>query len=396
MKQANSIYLDLKGEKEKVENLNQNNSIHKTNIACSNYFEGYNEKNSLLNTEIPIHPNSIYGINIIAFNNARSFIPNKLLEETCKYGFELFKICNKNFKVPTLDITTNIIDKNVILNALHKSDTEKILKVWLKWCKIYGFPIEPIKYEFLNGEESYCEFTFEKICILSVQVIIVYLLNTFYDDITFFCNTKKQYEDFEESDITKLKRINKFCRLFDISIPNINNLEITEISKNKIKTKILKNIIVVLNSYSCCFQHSTEKYFSYIKGKVYYQPVYENIFDICWDLIAFNYSHIKSSTTKCISCGAEIPVTTDRKYCDNCASNRKPFQETQNKKRNLIKEILNFASDNELVEDEEFKSQLLKYAHYIYERGYSINFKKLTLKELEQFYNELRRKAHYI
>ena len=396
MKQANSIYLDLKGEKEKVENLNQNNSIHKTNIACSNYFEGYNEKNSLLNTEIPIHPNSIYGINIIAFNNARPFIPNKLLEEANKYGFELFKICNKNFKVPTLDISTNIIDKNVILNALHKSDTKKILKLWLKWCKNYGFPISPIKYEFLNGEESYCEFTFEKICILSVQVIIIYLLNTFYNDITFFFNTKKQYDDIEESDIIKLKRINKFCKLFDISIPNLNNIEITGIVKNKIKTKILKNIIVVLNSYSCCFQHSTEKYFSYIKGKVYYQPVYENIFDICWDLIAFNYSHIKSSTTKCIKCGAEIPVTTDRKYCDTCANKRNPFQETQSKKRNLIKEILNFASDNELVEDEEFKSQLLKYAHYIYERGYSINFKKLTLKELEQFYNELRRKAHYI
>ena len=200
MKQTNLIYLDLKGENEKVENLNQNNSIHKINIACNDYFEGYNKKNSLLNNEIPIHQNSIYGVHLIAFNNAHSFIPNKLLEQACNYGFELFKICNKNFKVPTLDINTNIIDKNVILNALHKSDTKKILKVWLKWCKNYGFPIKPIKYEFLEGEEIYFEFTFEKICELSVQLIIFYLLNIFYDDIIFFFNTKKQYDDIEESD----------------------------------------------------------------------------------------------------------------------------------------------------------------------------------------------------
>ena len=396
MKQTNLIYLDLKGENEKVENLNQNNSIHKINITCGQYFSGNSKKISLLNTTISIHQNSIYGIHLLALNHARSFIPNNLLQETCKYGFELFQICNKNFKAPTLDINTNIIDKNVILNALHKSDTEKILKVWLKWCKNYGFPISPIKYEFLNGEEIYYEFTFDKICELSVQLIIVYLLNIFYDDITFFFNTKKQYEDFDESKITKLKRINEFCKLFGIPVPNLNSSEITEIAKNKIKTKIFKNIIVILNSYSSCFQHSIEKYFSYIREKIYYQPIYEDIFDVCWDLIAFNYSHIKSSTTKCIECGAEIPVTTDRKYCSTCAKKRNPFQETQNKKRNLIKEILEFAYYNELGEDEEFKSQLINYANYIYKKGYSSDFKKLTLKELEQFYNELRKKAQYI
>lgn len=395
MKFNQLLYLDLKGQKNFSINLYKNYVIQKNNVRCENYAIGLNADIYLMDNQDKKN-NSIYGTGYFSTTVHTQVLSEELVKEVNKYGAKLYKLCNKYFKF--YNIQMPIINSDIILNSINTDNANKILEIFCDWCKNYGFPIEPIEYSFLDSEIKYYELTFEQIKHLTVQFIIIYLLNTFYEDLCFIFSNKTSDYYLEENQIFKIRRINKFSKLFNINIEKLdeNFFNKSTREKNHIKNTILKDLIVVFNQYSVYFNSSSEKYFSYLNGKIYYQNKFSNILDICWDYISQNYISFAPSTRKCADCHENIPAITNKKYCNECSNNISRSKKCHENKLLLMQEIIDYFSNysdcitNKEVLDRE-TSIIEQYGFIVSKkRGFSKKLEKTTKKELNDYYEHLK------
>lgn len=399
MKSTNLPYFSIKGEIEKSKNLYNDSSIQKENVKCKRYLTSFDKNifNELPSNNINSH--SIYGFGYFSSSTNTAFFPKELVEEVSIYGKKLYNICKKDFKIQ--DIPTNILQDTFIINAIYSADTKKILDVFVKWCKKYGFPIKPKEYNIIENEVKYYELPFEDIVTLSVQFIITYLLNTFYDKLLFLFHIKdsNHYNNLEESQRSALKQINNLTELFGFKIQTINEefFDSSLQEKKKLKNFIFKNLVPVFNTYTSYFNNSTEQYYSYYQNKLYFQHVYNNIFDICWNYLSLIYNRgFEYKTKKCAMCATEIPIITDKKYCDKCAKKRKHSKATQGSKRPLIQEIVDFYNQYNIYIDNtnlEINEKVKYYHSLISEPGHSKELEGLKKEDLNNFFTKLKQKV---
>lgn len=394
-------YLNLSGEGKKTEIITSNYYIQENTISSKHYYLG-NYFSKKIDKKIKIEENSIYSDEIFTTQHSNAFKSDELLNEVSKYGKEIYKIIEH--KIKFLNQKTNILQPTVLYDAFDNSNNTSICNVVKKWCQNYGFPIPPIKQEIIENEIYYYELPYTTIKEVSLQFVLIYLLNQFFLDFSFYYNTYDEnlFYSMDETTVSILNRISKFSNLFGFQLPKLYEKEpgseyktySTYKTKKKLKTFTLKNLIIVLNIYSDYFNHTSKKYFSYHNNKIYHQNVYNNIFDICWDTIATNYSLFTNSTRKCKTCGEPIPAITDKQYCNNCKTNLKSAsQESQAKKTRKIEELINFYNKYELyISDDDFriKNKIQYYYDLLHKPGNSDKLKKTPQKEIRTFLEELQ------
>lgn len=411
MEKINLLFLDPKGQEKNFKNILNNYVIQENNIVAENYSNGYSKRMLNILAKNNTKTNSIYGFGFFTFNNYSAYIPNELLEEVCIYGKKLYNLCKNKL------LSSNKFYPFTLQETLENANEKEIIKVFIEWCKKYGFPIEPKKLDLeidedLSKEICYYELEYPQILELSLQFIIIYLLHTLYQDLSkhlktnyFYFDVNNNYDGFDNTQINLsnklISRINEFNELFFLKTPKIcedveTNYKIIEKNKIKIVNKILKEVVIVLNNFSYLFNHPSKKFFSFLDKQIYYQQVYSSVFDICWDLIATNYNNINNSQKKCKDCGKHFISITNQRYCNSCGQKRKKHKSsnTQASKIPLIKEIVDFYNNNrEIIKDDnlEICKQVKCYYLLISEKGHSKELEKTRITDIKRFYEKMQK-----
>lgn len=370
-----------------------NYAIQKTQIICREYFIGAQFSN-----EYPNWPNvnqhSIYGVCPLNSCASVTFNYNELLKEASRLGKDLYQMCENTIKSEKEKMIFSSFPDTFVKETQNKDIIEACSSVILEWCKIYGFPI-PIKtissYDEVEEPLVY-ELNSTSILEISEQFINIYLLNSFYDDTMELLRMNPYSTDWSEKNLTLIRRFEKRLKLWNINELNLESCDV--INTDYVRKFVLKNIIPILNDYSQNFCHHTKKYFSYLNGNVYCQIVYENIFDICFDLITSKFTNhsLQTSTKKCVDCGAEIPAITDQKRCDKCNKKNNPAQKTHEKKRDLIEKILKLARENyDLLGalNQKYLDTIDKYSKIIQRSKSPQALINLKVHDLNDFFHDL-------
>lgn len=381
-----------------------NYAIQKTQIICSEYFIGTQFSKEYPNRS-DVNQNSIYGVTLDGpcNDNSVTFNYNELLKETSRLGKTLYQMYEDTIKSEKEKIIFSSYPNTFVKETQNKNIIETCSSAILDWCKIYGFPIPvkpiPVKpisvipfYDEIGGPTVY-ELTSTSILEISEQFINIYLLNSFYDDTMELLRMNPYPTDWSEKNWTLIRRFEKRLNLWHISGLNLDE-DCDVIYTDYVRKTVLKKIIPILNDYSQNFCHYTEKHFSYLNGNIYCQIVYENIFDICFDLIASKFTNysLQTSTKKCVDCGVEIPVITDKKRCDKCNKNNTPAQKTHEKKRGLIEKILKLARENYDLQgalNPKYLDTIDKYSKIIQKSKSSQALINLKVHDLNDFLHDL-------
>ena len=402
MKSKDIVFLAPKGQDITEQDIYLTTIIQRDFTQCDNYSIGYNDSMfSSLKSEI-LHSDSIYGFDLDVSNVGRPYIPNKLLDEVCIYGKKLMNICKQYIpKMKPLDFFS-LNEKQSLKNLINAVDSSKILKIIIKWCKNNAFPIAPIEHTITNNihelQFKYYELDYDTIKELTMQFIIIYLTQNFFYSTKYLIDLDyKKYEKLSQNKLDKcidnfnfLNTYGSLCRIVDYEFDGKIFSKDTMSKKIQIIDEILLNMVAFLNNYSDIFNHTSEKYFSYDDNdyRIYHQQIYNNVFDVCWDLIAENYNQCFQLTKRCQTCKKRIP--NNKKYCEEHAKENKsksPSKSQKNKKDLMQKLIDDYESFPHIYSNNIYES--IKTFKILLSKGHSKELEKYSKKKVDNIEEDM-------
>lgn len=287
-----------------------------------------------------------------------------LLKEFSYYGEKLYYIVNiDNYSNYIKDISKLKEMLNFDRNCINIDST--ILEIIIDFFKEFGFPFNnKISTNLITNTFPY--YLIESTVIPSL--LLIYIVNTIYNDITFFETIN--LDGYDKEKLNEIaNRLYSLASLFfsDVDIINFDNDE--NLFKDILSTYLEDykiNLLNIINEYSSIFSPiNFHTYFNYALDKYTSIPISDNIFDLVWNIckdnILSNFGLLK--TKKCLCCGKKL-INKQIKYCSaTCRKNKGGMNSTKINKKNFIIELFE------------------KYKNYIFD-DYSINEKLLEFKKL--------------
>lgn len=300
-------HLKLTGEKINSKKIQNNYVVQNPVIYCDNYYYGHNINfqkkfiNFLENHKI--NDDSIYGISSYYSEYSVAYKPLELLDEVSKFGYEIYKLCKKDLKKINIVCLSG---ESFIENSLKQIESNKLLSVFIKWCKKYHFPCEVDNISIDKSNDPYrfyiYELTFVKIIELAKQLLLIYLIDSYYIDLTYLMKIKK-FTEIEDSSYDSLEKhmvnLNQKNRILGINCRQLKLDELYDLDKSRIIHSCVKGMLTVFNLFRDKFNNSNKQYFSYIDENIYCQTLYSNVFDCCWNTIIRNYRTINVPKRLC-------------------------------------------------------------------------------------------------
>lgn len=400
--------------KGKVKNNNQNITLENF-ITSNNYYIG-NQKIIEIFPEIEPISDSIFAFGHTLETGKNNFFINfeELFDKVLEFSRKIYKMVLKYNKKEDF---CSYIKIEELLKTIPKSELQKL---FLDWCKKYNFPISPLKIELpkINSEiietsfEAY-ELTYEQILNSATQLLIIYVLNNLYVSLNYFQKSKLHFSNEEivdfiknngkinilniiTSEITYKKFIKYRKQLLEFS--NFLKINITQYKlkvylnkpyREEIINFILREIIPTLNNFEIFFNSPRKKYYSIEKNKIYYNYIYSNIYDVCWEILIDLYTTFSNKLKSCKKCGREFIAYGNQQYCTKHSEENKHIKSSncQNKKRNLINDMLIYYDSNkEFLNKSELKQTNLIINNY--KDLFRNNSKKLEKTKIKTVQND--------
>ena len=351
--------------REEIANLkNLEKELKKDYIIHSNVIIG-NKFISYLNSD---YKNSISVIG--AMQNNFRYKSIDLLNECSNFGKKLFDLYKDGFELyrPNYFIDDN--NEKVEFVSLYYKDfpkiknnkTQELLSIFIEWVEQYGFPISPS----IVGINEDIIIEFKDIIRLRNKFILLYLLYTFYYNVSLVCNTFIDTGDFDNrldniSETTlyslhsSIKIINTLGNILFDNFSNLNNsfVELSDTEKIKYNEKIKKELTHKVNYYSNIFKITVTPYIIYDNKKCISSYISDNLFDLAWSIFleTFKLSEKISKTKICTRCGnAYTPTGNYSVRCNTCKEEYNADKKSKNEKfmniNYIIEHSINFISQN--------------------------------------------------
>ena len=350
---------------EKIANLkNLEKELKKDYIIHSNVIIG-NKFIPYLNSD---YKNSISVMGAMQINYRYKSID--LLNECSNFGKKLFNLYKDGFELyrPNYYIDDNN-EKVEFISLCQKEfpyikndKPKELISMFIEWFEQYGSSIHPK----IVGISEDTIIEFRDIIELRNKFILLYLLYTFYYNVSLVCNTFIDNGDFDNrldniSETTlyslhsSIKIINTIGNILFDNFSNLNNsfVELSDTEKIKYNEKIKKELTQKVNYYSNIFKINVTSYIIYDNKKCISSYISDNLFDLAWNIFleTFKLSKEMSKTKICTECGdAYTPTGNYSIRCNTCNEQYNADKKSKNEKfmniNYIIEHSRNFISKN--------------------------------------------------
>ncbi|MEE0866067.1 MAG: hypothetical protein U0L98_04655 [Clostridia bacterium] len=301
------------------------------------------------------------GILVEKTNNYR-FKSIDLLTECSNFGKKLFELYKDDFKLYKPETFIDENNKEIEFFSLTYKDfpsikntrPRELLSLFIEWFTQYGSPIFPK----IVGIEENTIIEFKDIMELRNRFIILYLLYSFYYNISLVCNTFSNEELSEQKRYSLNSSIKNINTLGNILFDDFSNLDTDFIEENDIvkidyHEEIKKKLTYKINYYSSIFKTTVTQYIIYETEECSYTYISDNLFDLVWNIFLELFKSTEKITTRkiCTDCGFfYTPTSNHSKFCDTCYKKHNFNKISQNQKKLSIDYIIekskNFKSKN--------------------------------------------------